>query len=108
MAVTSGVALRIFASQLPLLEGALEYAAQGIVFGGSARNRAYLQDKVRFAEGISDDMRALLFDPQTSGGLLFAIGPAQAEAVERRFAGDGLSVWRIGEVVAGHGVEAAP
>jgi len=106
MAIASGVAFHIVASQLPLLEGALEYAARGITFGGSARNRAYLHDKVRLADGLSDAMKAILFDPQTSGGLLFAVAPTQADFVERRFAQDGLTVWRVGEVRAGRGVEA--
>ena len=52
MTAAGGVAYRIEASRLPLLAGALEYAAQGITFGGSARNRSYLQDKVRIADGI--------------------------------------------------------
>lgn len=106
MAAASGVAVRVIASQVPVLEGALEYAARGIITGGDGRNRAYLRDKVSFYDGISEEMKAVLFDPQTSGGLLFAVGPDQVGAVERRFAKDGLPLWCIGEVVAGQGVEA--
>ena len=46
--------------------------------------------------------------PQTSGGLLFAVDPEQAEAFETRFADAGVPLWRIGEVVAGAGIDVAP
>ena len=108
MATASGVGFRIVASQVPLLEGALGYATQGITTGGHARNWAYLQDKVRFLDGLSDDMKAILLDPQTSGGLLFAVAPEQAALVERRFAESDLGVWRVGQVVPGQGIEVVP
>lgn len=105
IAKAGGVAIRIFASQVPLLAGALQYAAQGITTDGHPRNWAFLQDKVRFQNGISDDMKAVLLDPQTSGGLLFSVEPEQASNVERRFADSGLDVWSVGEVIAGQGLE---
>ena len=103
MAAAGDVAFRFAASSVPLLPGALEYAGRGIVTGGAARNRQYLAGKVRIADGISDAMGHVLFDPQTSGGLLFAVAPEQAKDVEQRFAGE--AVWQVGEVVDGEGVE---
>jgi len=105
MAAASGVALRFEASRVPLLPGALDYAAQGILTGGAGRNRAYLAGKVRLADGISEAMTHVLFDPQTSGGLFFAVPPERAGDVESDFTAVGESVWRIGEVIAGAGVK---
>ncbi len=108
MAAASGVALRIVASRVPVLEGALEYAAQGITTGGEARNRAYFGERVRLQEGIGQELIRVLFDPQTSGGLLFTGPPEAAASAAQRFAESGLSLWEIGQVIAGEGVEVVP
>jgi selenide,water dikinase len=106
VAAASGARLRILSTQVPQLPGAIEYAAQDIVTGGAARNRRYLAGKVAVAEDISEALGHLLFDPQTSGGLLFTVSPGVAEDTERRFEAAGLEVWRVGEVLEGEGVEA--
>lgn len=108
MAAASGVCLRFEASRVPLLPGALDYAARGIVTGGAARNRAYLAGKVRIASGISEAIEHVLFDPQTSGGLLFAVDAGRAGEVELRFEAAGEPVWRIGKAFEGEGVEVVP
>ena len=108
MAAASGAALRLSAARIPLLPGALEYASQGIVTGGAARNRKHLRDKVTIASGVSEEMRHVLFDPQTSGGLLLAVGPGKAAEVEAAFAAADLPAWKVGEVVKGKGVQVAP
>ncbi len=108
MAAAGGVALRFEASRVPLLPGALEYAARGIVTGGAARNRKYLAGKVRLATAISEAMEHVLFDPQTSGGLMFAVAREDAHAVESRFAAEMETVWRVGEAAEGDGVEVVP
>lgn len=105
MAAAGGVALRFEASRVPLLPGAMEYASRGIVTGGGERNRKYLAGKVRFASGIAEAMEHVLFDPQTSGGLLFAVAPERAGEVESRFAAAGDTVWRVGDAAEGNGVE---
>ncbi len=106
VAAASGARLRIDSSRAPLLPGALDYAGQEIVTGGAGRNRKYLAGKVGVADDISEALGHVLFDPQTSGGLLFTIAPTETGEVESRFEAAGLGVWRIGEVVAGEGVEA--
>ncbi len=105
IAAASRVGLRFVASQVPLLPGALEYASRGITTGGADRNRSYLADKVTVSEAIPEALQHVLFDPQTSGGLLFAVSPERAKDVEPRFEAAGLPVWRIGEVIEGAGVE---
>jgi len=104
IAERSGVRLVIEASRVPLLPGALEYAKQGLVPGGTSRNRHDLQDTVSLAEGISFELDDLLFDAQTSGGLLMAIPPEQADTLMERLRADGFGGWLVGRVEAGQGV----
>ncbi|MFB3052273.1 MAG: AIR synthase-related protein, partial [Dehalococcoidia bacterium] len=108
MAAAGKVALRLSAGRVPLLPGALEYASQGIVTGGADRNRSHLRDKVSLSDKISKEIEHVLFDPQTSGGLLMAVAPEKAGEVEARFAAAELSVWQVGEVAKGEGVEVLP
>ncbi len=108
MAAAGKVALRLGAGSVPILPGALEYASRGIVTGGAARNREHLRDKVTLSDEVTEEMAHLLFDPQTSGGLLLAVAPEKAGEVEARFAAAELPVWRVGEVVKGEGVQVAP
>jgi selenide,water dikinase len=105
MAAASGVAFRFEASRVPLLPGALQYADRGIVTGGAARNRQYLAGKARIADGITEALEHVLFDPQTSGGLMFPVSAEHADEVDELFAAAGETVWRVGEVVEGEGVE---
>lgn len=104
MAAASGVALSFEAAAVPALPGALDYAERGISTGGAARNRAYLADKVTFANDVPDAIVSLLFDPQTSGGLLMAVPPESTDEIERRFAEAAMPVWRVGQAVEGTGV----
>jgi selenide,water dikinase len=104
MADASGVAFRIEAERVPILEGALEYVAQGARTGGESRNRHAWQEKTTFQDGISDELASVLFDPQTSGGLLVAASPEQGRELERQFSLSHLTLRRIGEVVEGQGI----
>ena len=108
MAKASGVALRIEAGRLPLLPGVLDYAQRGFGTGGGARNRDALQDNVSIDKDIDEAMTQVLFDPQTSGGLLIAIPVDRGPELERRMTADGFDCWRIGEVVVGSGVKVLP
>jgi selenide,water dikinase len=105
MAERSPAGLRIDASKLPLLDGALAYARRGFASGGTGRNRGFVAPKVRLPDGLSKDMNDLLFDPQTSGGLLIATPPARAAEMLRRFEDVGQAAWLIGEAVSEPGVE---
>src|SRR5947207_13696161 len=83
-----------------LLSGAREAAHQGFFPGGLKNNRYFIGDCVRFGEGVPQECRDLLFDPQTSGGLLIAILPESAEAAISALDGHGVSARRIGKVIA--------
>jgi selenide, water dikinase len=105
VAAASEVRLRIDSSRVPLLPGALKYAGQDIVTGGADRNRKYLAGKVQVANGVPQALEHVLFDPQTSGGLLFAVAPEAASDVESRFEATSLGMWRVGDAADGEGVE---
>jgi selenide,water dikinase len=102
----SGVGLRITAGALPLLPGALGYAEAGVAPGGLERNRRHLEDAgfVQYAAAVEEARRRLLFDPQTSGGLLFALPAAAADELLRRCEAAGEPCVQVGEVVAGAGI----
>lgn len=106
LARNSGVGLRIGSAAVPLLPGALDYAGQGIAPGGLYRNQAFGETDgyVRYAEGVDLARKLLLFDPQTSGGLLLALPPAAADDLAARYAAADQPCWRIGEVVDGSGI----
>ncbi len=78
MACASKVTIEIDASSVPLLEGALELAREGLLTGADKTNRQYVGDDVSIAESVDKDLVKLLFDPQTAGGMLIAIGPEKA------------------------------
>ena len=104
MAEASGMGLRIEADRVPILGGALEYAAEGALTGGEARNRHCWQERISFQDDISDELNSVLFDAQTSGGLLIAASPEQGRELEQQFSLAHLTLWRIGEVIEGQGI----
>ena len=106
VAAASGARLVIDAGALPSLPGALAYARAGVTMGGTRRNREGLAGKVTVAPGVPPEVEALLFDPQTSGGLLMALPEAAARAVVDALGRDGQDAWIVGRVEAGAGVEA--
>ncbi len=98
----SGVRANVEFSALPLLGRALEFADAGYVTGASARNWASYGEAVQLAAGLGDNERALLTDPQTSGGLLVSCTPDTVTEVLSIFLQQGFShVSVIGEVVEG-------
>jgi selenide,water dikinase len=81
MARAGGVALRFAAGAVPLLPGARDLAAQGFVPGGTYANRQYLAGHVTFDPAVPEELQMLLYDPQTSGGLLMAVAPERLAAL---------------------------
>lgn len=84
MADGAGLTLRIRAGEVPLFEGALGLAESGVLSGGAKRGRANLEGKVGVASSVPDALASLLFDAETSGGLLLAVPEAEASQAERR------------------------
>jgi selenide, water dikinase len=93
-------------AKVPLLSGVRELAAQGFVTGASGRNWASYGAEVALPAGFSDSDRALLTDPQTSGGLLVSCSPETAQQVLDIFEAGGFhSAAVIGHVTSGSGVQ---
>jgi selenide,water dikinase len=87
---------------IPLLPGALDFAREGIVTGASARNWTGYGDRVKLDASLGDAERALLTDPQTSGGLLVACEPSACDEVLSIFSSEGFDRAAIvGELAAG-------
>jgi len=104
MASLSGVRLRFYLDWLPFLPGATEYAELSLFPGGSCRNQETFARHVSFG-GLEEEMQLLLFTPETSGGLLIALPPGEADRLEALCREEGQAVWRVGEVVEGEGIE---
>jgi selenide,water dikinase len=79
MACASKVTIEIHASAIPVLEGALELASEGMLTSGDKTNREYVGADIEIAESVDQNLNKLLFDPQTAGGMLIAIGEDKAE-----------------------------
>jgi len=102
MARGSGHTVHIAMARVPLLPGVRELAAQGMVTGASGRNWAAYGSEVQLAESLQPVDRALITDPQTSGGLLVACAPASVPEVLAVFQRHGFgAAAEVGEIVAG-------
>jgi len=105
MAERSDARFRFYFDELPFLDGARRYANENLFPGGSCNNRDAYERWVDFAPGLSEEMRLLLFTPETSGGLLVAISPEKLGTLTGLFADAGHPCWVVGEVVEGQGIE---
>ena len=94
------VSLEIDHAAIRYLPGALEAAREGFLPGGLKNNRDFVAECAGFAESVAQEYRDLLFDPQTSGGLLVAISPESADAAIAAFERHSVSARRIGRAVA--------
>lgn len=101
MAEASQVSLEVEAGRFPFLPGAEELANMGLVPAGAYRNREYLGDKISFDSEVADAHRDLLFDPQTSGGLLIAVAREKVEELETGLKAKGTAAAVVGRVEAG-------
>ena len=105
LAEASGVSLRLHLRAVPFLAGAETYVRGAFIPGGSADNRLYFAPRVRFGEGIDDYARMLLFDAQTSGGLLLCVPPYVADAYLGEARAQDIAAWVVGEVEPGSGID---
>jgi selenide, water dikinase len=103
MALGSGVQLFIEVSRVPILDGAVEAVQSGCIPAGLLSNREFAECIVELEDGafVPDDLRKLLYDPQTSGGLLIALPPQHAPELVAELRGAGYPAADIGEVIAG-------
>jgi selenide,water dikinase len=100
IALASNVSFRVHAGNIPALAGALECVRAGYIPGGLKNNRDFAECAVDYADDVSEDLRALLFDPQTAGGLLIAAASEDSAQLLRSLNAAQVPAVQIGEVVA--------
>jgi len=108
MAEASQVGLRISYHEIPFTSGARRYAEEYTFPGGTYDNRLYFGSNVHFDPTLDEPAQLLLFDAQTSGGLLLSVNPARLEGLRARAVELDQPLWVIGEVVQGKGIKVTP
>jgi selenide,water dikinase len=96
----SGLSVRINAARVPVLEGALDCVRAGFVPGGLNANREFAECMVGYDDEISPEVKTLLFDPQTAGGLLLSVASEDAGGLVSALQNAGAPAVEIGEMVA--------
>ena len=105
MVQASGVSLKFNFSDIPWISGARKYAEQGTFPGGAFDNKKHFERGVQFSADLDEPNQMLLFDPQTSGGLLLGVPRPHLNAFLERAREVEQAVWVIGRVEEGSGVE---
>ena len=98
MAAASGVTLAIDAEQIPTIPGVLAMAGEN-KSGGMSTNREHFETAIEFGPNVAPDLQHVVFDPQTSGGLLVAVDPAQVARLVAALKAAGVFTAELGEVV---------
>jgi selenide, water dikinase len=99
MVLGSNISFRFKTANIPLLPGALECVRAGYIPGGLNNNRDFAECMVAYEADISPEVKALLFDPQTAGGLLISVAAEDSERLVREMQSAGVSARHIGDVV---------
>ena len=101
MALASGVSIEIVTEDVPIIDGALDAVRSGSIPAGLLANRSFAECISDDQSGLQvpDDLRTLLYDPQTAGGLLVSVSAEGADALLGSLRGAGLSPARIGSVI---------
>ncbi len=94
-----GVSVRLFAGKVPLLEGALECVQRGYVPAGLKANRGFAEGCVEYADDVPEDVRTLLYDPQTAGRLLISVAGGEAPRMVNSLHEQGTFAVIIAEVL---------
>ncbi len=105
MAEASSVSLKFDFADVPFVSGARRYAERGIFPGGAFDNKKHFESRVRFPASMDETNQMLLFDPQTSGGLLLGVPRDRLDSFLTRARDVDQAVWVIGSVEAGNGID---
>ena len=98
VARAGSIGIFLHASSIPVFPEALEYARMGLVPGGGHANRSFYEPFVEYRDTISEELRDILYDPQTSGGLLFSVAKEKHKSLLKKFERAQVEVFVIGEV----------
>ncbi len=101
MVVDSGFGIGIRADALPIIPEALEYAGMGLVPAGTFKNREFREEMVEFSSSVDRLVQDVMFDPQTSGGLLICVDRQSADDMLDKLKRKGMAAAVIGEVLPG-------
>jgi selenide, water dikinase len=99
MAAGSGVSLRINSANVPLLAGAMDCVRAGFIPGGLNNNRDFAECHVSYDERVPAEIRTILFDPQTAGGLLLSVARSDAASLLNALTSANVPAVEIGEVL---------
>jgi selenide, water dikinase len=99
MALASNVSVVFRSGSIPMLEGALDCIRDGHIPGGLKANRDFAECLTGYESGVSEEIKTLLFDPQTAGGLLISIAAGDSAALTRALQAAGVPAVEIGEVL---------
>ena len=105
MATASSVSLKFNFAKIPFIACARKYAEMGCFPGGAFDNKKHFDSKVKFADSIDEPNQMLLFDPQTSGGLLLGVPQEKLDSFIARAREMDQAAWAIGRVETGAGIE---
>jgi selenide,water dikinase len=108
MANATGCQFVFAMHQIPLLEGVMGYASELVFPGGATNNRLFFEPAVTFATDLSEAQRMILWDPQTSGGLLIAVPAERLQAFQQACQERQQAAWVIGQVRNGSGIAVLP
>ena len=97
MAEGAGLTAVLRYEDVPLMDDVEEFARMGIIPAGTYRNHDYFADRVRVSEALPQVAADVLFDPQSSGGLMFAIGPDEADEFQDVLSAEGIDSNVVGE-----------
>ena len=101
MALASDVSLVLHSAKIPLLDGALDCVRAGNIPGGLTANRDFAECLVEYDDGIPEEVKTILFDPQTAGGLLITVASEDAAALTSALLAASVPAVEIGEVIPG-------
>ena len=104
MADASAVSLKLNFAEIPFISCARKYAELGCFPGGAFDNKKHFESKIKFGAAIDEPKQMLLFDPQTSGGLLLGVPPEKLDAFLTRAREMDQAAWAIGRVETGVGI----
>jgi selenide,water dikinase len=96
----SGCSVRVFSGQVPVIPGAEDFAAMGLIPAGAYKNRDFREKMITFAETVPRTLQDLLFDPQTSGGLLISVNDVHCNELVSALKEGGIAdAAHIGDIV---------
>lgn len=99
MARGSGVTIKLFSEKIPLIKGVKDFAKMGLIPAGSYANKRFIGDNVTFLDNIEEEMKDVLYDPQTSGGLFISVDKDKVDTLLKNLEGNKTEYGVVGQVI---------